>query len=107
MSACDLCRCFNLVLPGQEVPVQNILSHRAIEQERLLLDQPDLASEKGQRQLTDIVPIDSDGSLGHIIKPHQQFERRALPSPARPDKGDAFSRWTDIVTSVKIGTSAR
>src|ERR1043166_6816102 len=45
--ASHLRRSFNLVLPGQEVSVQNILSHRTIEQERLLLDQPDLTSKKG------------------------------------------------------------
>jgi hypothetical protein len=56
-------RRLNLVLPGQEVTVQNILSHRAIEQEWLLLDQPDLTSKKGQGQVADIVPINGDGSL--------------------------------------------
>ena len=43
-------RRLNLALTGQEVTVQNILSHRAIEQEGLLLDQSNLASEKGQGQ---------------------------------------------------------
>ena len=61
--ASHLGRRLNLALSGHEVTVQNILSHRAIEQEGLLLDQPNLASEKGQGQIADIVPIDGDGSL--------------------------------------------
>src|SRR5713101_5551189 len=99
-------RRLNLVLPGHEVTVQNILSHRAIEQEWLLLNQPDLTSKKGQRQFADIVPIDGDGSLRHIVKPHQQFERGALSCPARADKRDAFSRtdgYRDVGQDRRIG----
>src|SRR5262245_42724983 len=100
MCACHLRRRLNLLTPGQEVTVHDIFSHRTIKHEPLLLNQPELAPDKGQGQIADIVPIDGHSSLGHIIKPHEQFERRALSRSARTDQCNALSRldgYRDIV----------
>jgi hypothetical protein len=47
-------------LGRREITIDNVVAHRSVEQEGLLLDESDLISHVGQGQIAQVDPIDQD-----------------------------------------------
>ena len=67
-------RCFDSIRIRRQIPIENILLHGAIEEERFLLNKPDLPPQVIQGQIPDILAVDEHRSCLNIIKTHQQFQ---------------------------------
>jgi hypothetical protein len=82
----------DLLVAGLGAGEAQILLDRAVEQERVLLDDREGAAQALRRQAAHIVPADPHDALGGVVEPLQQPHDRRLARAAHADDADPFAR---------------
>ncbi|MDT4839684.1 hypothetical protein FQZ97_734800 [compost metagenome] len=82
----------DLGLRGAGARIGDVLRQRAVEQHRFLLDDRDLAAQRGLFRLGDVLPVDGDAAVAHVIQALDQLDERGLARSRMPDQPDALAR---------------
>src|SRR5215203_7159707 len=67
---------------------RNVVANTPGEEESLLGDDPELASERFLRDVAQIVSVDGDPALDRVVEPCEQLGDRRLPCSGVPDERD-------------------
>ena len=80
-----LCRIFHARERYIRLPIRDVVANRVVEQDRLLRHLADLRSQRGDRHIPHIVPVDADVfPRSHVKESRDQVHQRALAGAARP-----------------------
>ena len=82
----------DVLVSGIQPTVADVVSDRALEQERLLEHGPNLAMQAGLGYVAHVVPIDADRSFIYVVEAAQDLAHRALTCAGLADKGDHLAR---------------
>ena len=74
-----------------KIAVEDVVEHRAREQERILQDNADALHQRRPRHFAYVVPIDPHGALGHFIVAGDQRGDRGLAGASLADQCDRFA----------------
>ena len=83
----------------------NVFTHRAAEQQWILRNNADLATQGIQLDLGDVIAIDQDSTLTRLIQARQQLHQRALATAALADDADEGPRLdleVDILEHLRL-----
>ena len=81
-----------LALPG----IGDVLEQGAVEQDRLLLHHRDLGAQGGLAGMGDLLAVDQDTAVGHVVEPLDQLDERGLAGAGAADQ--AYLLASGIVT---------
>ena len=82
----------HLRVRGLRTAVADVLAQAAMEQRRILRDQADLAAQRVQGEIAQVMAIDADRSTLGIIEAQQQADEGRLPRTREADQADALTR---------------
>ena len=82
----------HLGLGGVGLADPQIVGDRAVEQQRLLVDDADVAAERGELDVADVHAVDQDHPGLRVEGAVQQRQRGRLAGPGAADDGDGFPR---------------
>jgi len=77
---------------GPGVGIGDVVAHGGIEQERLLLHQPDVFAKTGEGDLADVAAVQRDPSAGHVVEAWDQVRQGRLAAAGRSDDAKSASR---------------
>ncbi len=77
---------------GVRPAVGDVLGDRAVEQERLLQHDADVAAVFLDREGADVGAVDRDRPFGDVVEAADEVDDRGLARPARPDQPDHLAR---------------
>ena len=72
--------------------IAQIVGNRAAEEIDVLLDDPDMAPQRSERDVPYVGAIDQDAPGGDLVKAGDQRAERALADAGRTDEGDELPR---------------
>ncbi len=75
------------------VAVADVFRDAGREEDRLLEDQADLVTQRGQLELADVTAIDEHAPRDRIVETRDESDQRALAGSRRPDDPDALARF--------------
>ena len=73
--------------------VGDVLGDRAVEQERLLQHDADVAAILFDRERADVGAIDENRAVGDVVEAADEIHERALAGAAGADEADHFARF--------------
>ncbi len=82
-----------------ERPVRDVLADGPRKEERFLADVANRFTKARRRNVADILPVDTDRSLVHVIEAQKEFQYGGLPGTRRPDERERFAT-TDLEAHV-------
>ena len=72
-----------------QIPIRSaigdVISHRVVEEKRVLGDDADLRAQRSNRQVTYVNAVERDPTCADVVKPRDQVDQRAFPHSAHPD----------------------
>ncbi len=86
------CGGLDLLEGGVRPAVSDVRPHRVGEEEALLEDDADLATQRRERHVADIVPVHSHGAGDRVIETGHHVRQSRLPTTARADEGHGLAR---------------
>ena len=88
----ELRRGDDLLHRGARTGIGDVLGERAVEQDRLLLHDRDLAAQRGLRDMGDVLTVDQDPALVHVVEPLDQLDEGRLAGSRMPHEADLLAR---------------
>src|SRR4051812_46899102 len=85
-------RLLHFLLGGARATIANVFEKAAMKKSGVLRDQRDGLPQACLRNLTNVLTIDANRSLRHIVHTHQQTHQRGFTGPTRPHETDSLSR---------------
>ena len=85
----------HLFFTGIQTAVTQVVFYAGVKQHRILQYLAYLRSKGSQRHIPDIVAINRDFALSHVVEPHQQAGQRRLAAPGVPHQSHHRS-WRDL-----------
>ena len=76
----------DLFAAGVGSPVGDVVPNGDREEERLVEDDADVAPQAGQGQVPDVLIVDEDGSVAHVVEAGESRAMVDLPLPVRPTR---------------------
>ena len=76
---------------ADEAAVGHVVAHGVVKQDGLLGDHADLAPERGQGDVPDIVAVDADGAVGGVVEPGQKVQEGGFAGPGGTHQGHHFA----------------
>ena len=73
------------------VTVSNVVFDRIVEKHRVLRNNADGSPQTGLRHIFQVLPVNGDSPLLHVIKTKQQARQRGLARTGRPHHGNGFA----------------
>jgi hypothetical protein len=86
-------------------PPEDVVAHGAVEDQRLLQHRGEVAAQVGQRELTQVDPVEDDPAAVGVVEAQQQLGQGRLAGPASPDDGELLSGAMVKRRSVSDGAS--
>ena len=81
----------DLCVTGVGPRVGDVVAYRLREQEALLERDPDMAAQRGQRHVDDVVAVDPDRAGLRVVEAGEQHQRRRLAAAAGTDERDPLA----------------
>ncbi len=78
MRACLFCRVDDLASRCVRSAIGDVFGQRPVEEDRLLLDNGDLAAQARLRHLCDILPVDPNGAGVDVVQPLDELDEGRL-----------------------------
>ena len=78
----------NLLVGGVERAVGDVLADGAVEEIDILADEADGAAQVFDSQIAQVMPIETDAALLHVIEAQKQFDQGGLSGAGRADDAD-------------------
>lgn len=83
----ELRRLDDLLAARPRAAVGDVFKDAAREEVDLLLHDADILAQGLERETADILPVDEDAPLGHVVKARDEAAKRRLAAARRPDQG--------------------
>ena len=78
----------NLLVGGVEGAIGDVLADGAVEEIDVLADKADGAAQVFEAQIAQVMPVETDAALFHVIEAQKQFDQGGLPGAGRADDAD-------------------
>ena len=82
----------HLLLGGVGLAHEQVLPHGSREQRGLLEREPDLATQAGDREVAQVVPVEGDAPLGGVVEAGEERDERRLAGAGGAHHGDDLAR---------------
>ena len=80
----------DLLVGGVEGAVGDVLADGAVEEIDILADEADGAAQVFEAQIAQVMPVETDAALLHVIEAQKQFDQGGLAGAGRADDADRF-----------------
>ena len=77
---------------GLRVAIADVFPDRSVKQAGFLADQGNGPAQRGDSHLSDVLPIDGNGTGGDVVEPQQQVQHGRFSRAGRAHKRDGRSR---------------
>ncbi len=81
----------DLLVGGVEGAVGDILTHGSVEEENVLADKADSFAQVFDLDVAQIIAVETDVSIRHVVEAQEQFDERGLASTRRADDADCVT----------------
>ena len=82
----------NLLLRGPWTSKEDVFSRRPVKEEHVLQDDADLLAQALECQVADVMPVQRDRTLAHVVEPGDEAGQRRLAHARRSYQGDHAAR---------------
>ena len=85
-------RSLDYLLVGRvRAAVADVLAHCPGKHVNILLDDADVAPQRGLSYAANVRSVNGDAAVGHVVKPHDQLADRGLAAAGRADERERFA----------------